>query len=267
MFEEQAPPRQAGELRWGMMGITVRVLPSFWFISGLLAWVFIGRVAQGNALLIAIGLDVASIFIALLFTKLVQSLVYRSYGLYSTIVIQDFGGLVIPEAEPLHRLQRIVVALASPFSCFLLYAVVYYTNREFNWAANIPPFTQFVYFILTIVGLFWGIIGLLPIYPYPGGRVMLEVFTYFSNLGGLLATLIISIVIGVAYIVYYIAVDITHTIREIPIFENFPLPASMFVAIFFGMATLRNIQLLQQVRAQTRSYRVMADDQEPWENR
>ncbi|WP_020468837.1 zinc metalloprotease [Zavarzinella formosa] len=262
VYEEQAPPRQAGELRWTVFGISYRILPSFWLISALLAYVFIGPNVGG------IAVDVACIFVAIVFTTLVQGIVYRSYGLYSTVVIQEFGGGVIPEAEPPTALQRIIVALASPFSCFLLYAVVYYSNQEFKWAVASPPYSQFAYFILCVVGLFWGIIGLLPIYPYPGGRVMLEVFGYFSPVKGLIATLIMSIIVGVAYVAYVGAVVFAKVMPEIPIYDKITLPASIFVGVFFAIATIRNVQLLNIVRAQRRQYRANEYvDDAPWDNR
>ena len=110
-----------------------------------------------------------------MFTELVQGLVYRSYGLRSTVVIQDFGGGIYPEHEPPTALQRIVVALSNPASSFLLCAIVYYSNQEYDWK-NVNPYLGFAYFILWIISLFWGIIGLLPIFPYPGGRVLMELF-------------------------------------------------------------------------------------------
>ncbi len=261
MYEEHAPPRQAGELRWTVFGIHYRVLPTFWFVSALLAFMFIGMRPDG------IAVDVGCIFVAIVFTTLVQGLVYRSYGLYSTVVIQEFGGGVTPEAAPPNRLQRIVVALASPFSCFLLYALVYYSNQEYQWSQH-SQYTEFAYFILKIVGLFWGIIGLLPIYPYPGGRVMLEIFSIPSPIKGLIATLVVSILIGVAYIGFFLAAYLGKMPSELPIYEQIRLPANMFVAVFFGIATVRNVQLLNMIRAQRRQYRPDLDaDDAPWESR
>src|SRR5262245_27074257 len=235
-------------------------MPSFFLIAALLAFLFVGFKPT------AIAIDVACIFFAIVFTELVQGLVYRSYGLRSTVLIQDFGGGIYPESEPPTALQRIVVALASPASSFLLLAVVYYSNQQYDWR-NANPYAGFAYFILWLISLFWGIIGLLPIFPYPGGRVMLELLSLASPRSGLTATLIISIVVGLAYIAYTAAVYFRQ-IREIPLLHGTVLPASIILSVFLGLAVARNWQLLQMVRAQQKAYDTRSDeydDRAPWE--
>lgn len=268
MFVYQEPPRTALELRWRMAGIRFRVLPTFFLISALIAYIFVGF----NP--VAMAIDVACIFVAIVFTELIQGLVYRSYGLRSTVLIQDFGGGIYPEAEPPSAVQRIVVALAAPASSFLLLAVVYYSNQEYGWGGkDAHVYARFAYQILWIISLFWGIIGLLPIFPYPGGRVMLEVFNLLSPRNGLVLTLVISILVGVAYVVYVVAVVFLRTMTEVPVplVEGVRLPANIILAIFFAIATMRNWQILQYALAQRRQagryeyddYR--DDDRAPWE--
>jgi hypothetical protein len=244
-----------------MAGVKFRVLPSFFLIAALLAFVFVGF----NP--VAIAIDVACIFFAIVFTEFVQGLVYRSYGLRSTVLVQDFGGGIYPEAEPPTALQRIVAALSSPASSFLLFAVVYYSNQEYQWRAA-HPYLNFAYFILWLISLFWGIIGLLPIFPYPGGRVMLEVLNLMSPRSGLVLTLVISIAVGMAYIAYVAAVVLFKTMREIPLVQGLFLPASIILAVFFAITTMRNFQLLGMARAMQRqrsSYDDYHDDRAPWE--
>src|SRR5262245_40868355 len=119
-----------------MAGIRFRVLPSFFLIAALLAGLFIWPIVGNNLVALAIGIaiDVACIFFAIVFTEFIQGLVYRSYGLRSTVLVQDFGGGIYPDAEPPTALQRIVVALSAPASSFLLLAVVYYSNQEYHWS-------------------------------------------------------------------------------------------------------------------------------------
>jgi len=260
VIEFREPPRTGFELTWTMLGVRFRVMPSFFLVAALIAFLFVGF----NV--IAIAIDVACIFFAIVFTEFVQGLVYRSYGLRSTVVVQDFGGGIYPEHEPPTALQRIVAALSSPASSFLLFAVVYYSNQEYGWR-NINPYTGFAYFILWLVSLFWGIIGLLPIFPYPGGRVMMELLTQLSSRNGLAATLVISMILALAYIAYTVAVY-SRTMQEIPLLKGAVLPASIIVSVFLGFATARNWQLLQMVRAQQRPYRTDQDeydDRAPWE--
>jgi len=260
VIEFREPSRTGFELRWSMFGVRFRVLPSFFIIAALLAYVFV------RLDVVAMAVDVACIFIAIAFTELVQGLVYRSYGLRSTVIIQEFGGGIYPEREPPTVLQRIAVALASPASSFLLYAIVFYSNKEYHWAAAVP-YGNFAYQILYIVTAFWGIIGLLPILPYPGGRVMLEVLTAISPRNGLVATLTISIVVGLAYIAYVAAVLLGH-MREVPLVENFVLPASIIIAVFFALAVMHNWQMLRYARSMRRGQDDPVDDygdHAPWE--
>jgi stage IV sporulation protein FB len=146
----------------------------------------------------------------------------------------------------------------------LLYAIVYYSNQEYQWA-QAHPYLGFAYFILWIVSLFWAIIGLLPIFPYPGGRALGEILTAMLGRTGMLLTLVLSIAVGIAYIAYVALVYFNH-MDHIPLPGKERLPASIFVAVFFAIATMRNWQILQMVRAQGRRYE--ADDygeKSPWE--
>ena len=162
----QEPPRSGFELTWTLFGVRFRLLPSFFLFSALLAYVFIRPFFPNpQTLIIGIAVDVACIFVTVVFTEFVQGMVYRSYGLRSTVVIQEFGGGIYPDHEPTLRIQRIVVALANPASCFLLFALVYYSNEEYQWRAT-NDYTRFAYFILCLITLFWGIIGFLPMFPY-----------------------------------------------------------------------------------------------------
>jgi stage IV sporulation protein FB len=260
VIEFREPPRTGLELRWFLFGIRFRVLPSFFLVSAILAFLFVGFNPIG------IAIDVACIFFAIVFTEFVQGIVYRSYGLRSTVLIQEFGGGIYPEAQPPTALQRIVVALANPASSFLLLALVYYSNQEYHWRDE-NKYLGFAYFILWLVSLFWGIIGLLPIFPYPGGRVMLELLTLVSPRNGLVWTLVISIVVALAYIAYSVAVYFSQMV-ELPLVEGYKLPASIILSVFLALATFNNWQFLQIARAQRRQYSTYDDyhdDKAPWE--
>jgi hypothetical protein len=261
VIEFREPPRTGFELAWTMFGTRFRIFPSFFLICAILAFLFVGF----NLVLILI--DVACIFLAILFTEFVQALVYRSYGIRSAIVIQEFvGGGVYPESIPPTAIQRIVAALSNPASSFLLYALVYYSNLEYGWR-DANRYASAAYFILWLVSWVWGIIGLMPIFPYPGGKVVLELLSLVSPRNGLVMTLVISIALALAYIVYTGFVYFGK-LREVRLWEGWFLPASIILAVFLGITTARNWQLLQMVRAQQRPSRTDRDeydDRAPWE--
>jgi stage IV sporulation protein FB len=259
MYQMQEPPPGPFELRFNLLGIRYRVSPSFWIISALLAYLFIGDRLAG------IVVDVACIFFAIVFTEFIQGMVYRSYGIRALVHIKEFGGGIYPEREPPMRLQRIVVELAKPASCFILAAAVYYSNESLKWQKE-DPLAGFAYFILLLVSLFWGIISLLPIFPYPMGKVVMEIATLISPRNGLPFTLIVSIVIGIAYIAYAVGVYFRH-VPELILFNGLPLPASIIAAVFFGLSVMMNFQLLKLVLAARKQY--VADDygdRAPWDN-
>lgn len=261
------PPRSGFELSWRIFGIRVRVFPSFFIVTALIVGILIWL--HGNldpvTMAFVIVIDVACLFAALLFVGYVQGLVYRSYGIRSTILVRELIGGIVPDAEPPTVIQRIAVALANPASSFLLWAIVYYSNQEWHWS-KLNAVTGLSYFILWAISLFWGIIGLLPVYPYSGGRVMLEVLTLLSPRNGLTWTLMISVLVGIAYVAYTGLVYFRY-MREIPLVENVTLPANIFVAFFFALSVMNNWQTLQIVRAhRPGSHDVdYEDDRAPWE--
>jgi hypothetical protein len=252
-----------------MFGVRFRVFPSFFVLSALLAGVLTYLIVGNNipVLLIATAINVMCIFVALVFTEFVQGLVYRSYGLHSTAILSELGGGIYPEAEPPTVLQRIAVALAAPASSFLLYAIVEYSNEAYHWS-KWNQFAGLAFMILWIVSLVWGIIGLLPIFPYPGGRVLLEILTFVTPRNGLVMTLVISIALGIAYVAYTIAVRYLHQMQPIPLPGGVFLPANLLLAVFILLATLRNWELLRYARAARRGYDEPVDDygdHAPWE--
>jgi hypothetical protein len=192
--------------------------------------------------------------------------VYRSYGLRSTVVLRELGGGIYPEHEPPSALQRIVAFLAAPASSFLLFAIVHYSNEEYQWS-KIHDLLGLAYVILWIISAFWGVIGLLPIFPYSGGRILLEVLNLVTPRNGLVLTLIASIICAIAYIAYTVGVVYLRQPR-IPLPGGFSLPPSVLLAVFMVLTTMQNWQLLQYARAQRRGYSEPVndyDDRSPWE--
>ncbi|MEZ6140687.1 MAG: hypothetical protein R3B84_08970 [Zavarzinella sp.] len=252
----QQPYRSPFELRWRMAGIEFRVTPTFWIIALLIAYFVIGRF---HPALMAV--DVACIFVSLVFGLLVRGLVYRSYGLRSVAVLQDLGSSVTPEAEPPFTIQRIVAALSTPAAAFALFMLVRITNKEFNWARSHPPYTVFAYIILYYVNLVWGILSLLPVFPMSGGVVIKEILTKFSPINGLRATFILSFLIGAAYCVYCIMV-LTNNMERVMVTKDLPLPANLFAAFIFGFLAYQNLMILNHVNRQIKQIRSIRNDTE-----
>jgi len=260
------PDRSTFELRWRVFGIHFRVMPSFWLISAVIAYVLFNPLLGRDPTRLALGIatDVGSYFLALVAMELVQGLVYRSYGIGSTAVIQDFGSTIMPDEEPPTRLQRITAALSAPASAWLMFALVYYSNQSYGWR-DVSFYTLLAYELLWIATLFWGIIGLLPIYPYPGGLVLLELLTAISPRGGLAATLVVSIGVALAYVAYTVLYLLGH-VPLLRLRENVRLPPSIVASVFFGISVLHNWQLLRHALARRSDDREAEyESHSPWE--
>jgi hypothetical protein len=261
------PDRGGFELGWSLFGVRFRIFPSFFLFSGLLAavliWVVFPKLPP-EKFIIGVVVDVACIFVALAFTGFIQGLVYRSYGIRSSVVIQEFGSGVHPEAMPPLRLQRIVVALASPASSFLLFALVYYSNQEWHWSRT-SLYAEFAYLILYIITLVWGILGFLPMFPYPGGKVMLELLSFVTPRYGIQLTLGLSILIGLA-VLADTAILLIKGRSYIPWMNTLHPYIRIFIAIFFAINTAQNWHLLQRSRVTVRQAEEY-DDRSEWEKK
>ena len=268
MIEFREPSRTGFELGWSLFGIRFRIFPSFFVYYGILAAILIYLFVSQDLVIVAIGtaIDVACITVAFLFIGFVQGLVYLSYRLRSTVVLREFSTGVYPQAAPPYTIERIVVALANPAACLLLFALVYYSDQQYGWSKT-SVLAQVVYIFLKFISLFWAIVGLLPILPYSGGQVMSEVLSYLFGVRGFALALMISIGVAAAYIIYVVAVRFGKY-PEIELLDGVWLPASIILAIFFALSISSNWQMLQVTQAQRRqysSYDDQYDDRTPWE--
>jgi len=264
------PPRTGFELAWTFFGIRFRVFPSFFLIYGLIialfAWAHPAIRNNPTALAFVVALNVGCVFVAILFVSFVEGLVYRSYGLRSTVVVREFSSGLYPEAAPPTVLQRIAVALSYPGACFLLLALLVYSDKSYHWSQT-SDIAKVIFDLMHLICWVWAVIGLLPMFPYPGGRVMLEIFSLMSPRHGLTMTLVVSILVGVAYIAYSVAVYLGY-LREVELWNGVYLYSSLFISIFFALSVMQNWETLQMVRAQQKAYDTRSDeydDRAPWD--
>lgn len=262
-------PKSPLEIRFGFLGIKVQIKPLFWLFAGFFALFLayqVGALANPLAAGLIIAVDIVCFLISILVGYLAPALIYRSYNLRSLVIVQDFGGGVFPEAEPPLRLQRIMVAAATPLAHLGLYALVFYSDQQMNWKNN-NVVTQLAYLLLQLMNFYWAIILSLPIYPFPGGRIMLEITTYFNRKWGILFTLGFSFVLatGIAVLGWLRYFNQTPPFLKEPNIE-FITPGILGTVIFTWLA-LRCYQTFTQTRklliAQTAD--PYDDDTPPWE--
>lgn len=166
MFETAPTPF---DVRFPLFGIPIRIHPSFWLISVLLLYDIVAIRP------IAAGLVLAALFFSILCHELAHALVFRRYRIHSSIVIYCFGGLTRPDYNPPRYTQRIAVSLAGPLTNFLIMGLTWGTNQIEPWRMlSIDVFILYDY--LFYLNLFLGVINLLPIWPFDGGQISMELW-------------------------------------------------------------------------------------------
>lgn len=269
-------PKSPFEIRVRFLGIEVQIRPMFWLFAGLLAGLLawqMGAFQNPPFAALIIGVDVACFLISVLVGYLTPAFVYRSYGLRSIVVIQDLGGGVFPEAEPPTRLQRIVAAAAQPIAHLALFAAIYYSDQEFKWQ-NTNAFTKLTYLLLKYINFYWAIILSLPIYPFPGGKILLEVATLFNRKWGTLFTLGLSFLLAtiIAALSWLrVTGNTPQFLRNLELggVRLSDMTPGFIGAILFTLIAMRCYQTFEMARRQFRSQAPPAydDDVPPWERR
>ena len=109
------PPATPYDLRFQLMGISIRVTPFFWVAAAVLGWDLAASIHEGvqeaaafdaqyapfaesdpgQGILLVIW--VAAVFLSVLVHEFGHAVVMRYYGIRSYIVLYHFGGLAVPE--------------------------------------------------------------------------------------------------------------------------------------------------------------------------
>ena len=257
------PPRTPYDLRFRLLRFPVRVHPLFWLGAALLGANYLD--AGPEYLLIW----VAVVLVSIVVHELGHAVVLRRFGTESQIVLYIFGGLAVPWAAVSGRGRRILVSLAGPVAGFLLYGLIYASNRAFAWAtlpnglpANGVPL-WFLYQMLIFVNLYWGILNLLPVYPLDGGQVSREVCVHVWGTRGRRTSLKLSIAVAGLIAVYSLLCMLEARsgggfTASLP--GWFPR-GSLWTAILFALLAFQSYQELQRQSWADTHW----DDRVPWE--
>jgi len=95
-----------------------------------------------------------------------------------------------------------------------------------------PSFSYLSFFLFAVfvIGMFWGILNLMPVYPLDGGQIFREVCLMVSPRNGMNASLVVSAAVGAMI-----------TLLSLGIGEP-------FIALMFGILAWQSIQMLQTRR-------------------
>ena len=173
-----------------LFGIPVYIRPSFWVVLAI----FGGALSISSVEdLIYPALFVIAGFVAILSHEMGHALVGRKLGGgQQTIVLELFGGLTSSHGMQLTRGGRALMILAGPMMTLLLgiislgltWNIVAPVMTSYNlnfWDLAISPFTAalispklYILSCLIMIGEWWTILNLLPIYPLDGGQLIAQ---------------------------------------------------------------------------------------------
>ncbi|MCL2348200.1 MAG: site-2 protease family protein [Planctomycetaceae bacterium] len=221
------PQQTPFDIRFTLFRIPISVGPFFW----LVALIFCSDFRDGK--LIAIG--VFAFFLAILVHELGHALVIRYiFGASPWVVLHGFGGLTFHQPPYYYRTPRyagrILISFAGPMAGFLLSFLCYFLAGHFG-EETLGKYLYFLLGFLYIIGIFWGVINLLPVYPLDGGQICREICQWIGPRRGVRVSLYISAVTGI-----------------IAAMLGFLLFRSFFLPLLFGLLAYQSIQMLQMRR-------------------
>ncbi len=178
----------AYDLKFSLLGIPVRVHPSFWLVAALLGW------NDQNLALVA--LWIVCMLVSIVVHEFGHGLTAQRFHGSPSILLYAMGGLCQSEGQR-SKPQRLAVVLAGPAAGFLLLVVSLLTTTVFLGvtpgehvalitagfgfrADQLQIFSALrkfggqyplnLYFFMVQINLLWTLFNLLPIWPLDGGQ-------------------------------------------------------------------------------------------------
>ena len=220
------PQQTPFDIRFSLFRIPVSVGPFFW----LIALIICSNFRDGK--MVAIGMF--AVFLAILVHELGHALVIRYiFGASPWVMLHGFGGLTFHQPPYYYRTPRhagrILISLAGPMAGFLLSFLCLFLVYRFG-EEKLGTYLNFLLNVLGFIGIVWGVINLLPVYPLDGGQICREICQWIAPKRGVRVSLYISAVTGI------VAAMLGLWTRNV------------FLILFFGLFAYQSIQMLQMRR-------------------
>jgi stage IV sporulation protein FB len=244
------------DLHFRVFGIPVRVQPWFWLIMALLGS---SNMQEGLEFVV---IWVLCGFVSVLVHELGHALAYRIFGSRSAITLHGFGGYAETNNPPYHAWQRLIVYAAGPGAGFALVGVVVVSAMLTGWPAR-NAYLMEAYFDLWFMGVFWGILNLLPIWPLDGGRMTREVLVLLRIRNADMRTHQISIFFALLLVTLALVKMLRLNVPALDPILPF-VPTSLMLTIWLGLFAYQNWQMLQIHLQQRNFYDRYDDDSPPW---
>jgi membrane-associated protease RseP (regulator of RpoE activity) len=236
------PAETPYDLRFRLLGISVRVHPLFWLVIALL-----GGIGHEGFTPKDVVIFMACAFVSIVVHEYGHGLVARAFGYHPWIVLHTFGGLCISEAERRSGWHRLIELICGPGAGFLLAGVIYSVHSVLlSSGASISETGEQIYLDLMWINIGWGVLNLLPIYPLDGGQITGVVLSMFNPRQGMRWTHIISLV--TAGVLAIVALQFLK---------------SLYTTIVFAVLAVLNFQALQTLHHYAK-YGNYEDDADWW---
>jgi stage IV sporulation protein FB len=185
------PPTSRWDLRARLWGAEIRIRPIFWASSVLVGIIFYRDPEAGGVSMF--GLWLSAVVLSFLAHEAGHLLVARLLKVPTHIVLSGLGGHVFG-LEQTNRWRRVLILLAGPLASFLVLAVLWGVTAlplAQKWRDALAPIVS----LLMWINAFWALINVLPVWPFDGGRITLEIGDALFGSRGQTAALLVSLVV------------------------------------------------------------------------
>ncbi|MDO4751088.1 MAG: hypothetical protein Q4A24_03185 [Akkermansia sp.] len=213
---------------FSLFGVRVTIHPSIWAVLALMGYMLSG----GEFGLLGVALFVVAGFFSLLAHEMGHALVGRSLGGGIPMVeLAWLGGACVNEEVKLSRTGRVLTTLAGPLASvalalpvlgWLIAAGGSLGNGLYLLGGMIlgmmpavlveqyPPMLALFAAYLVQVGVWWGVLNLLPIYPLDGGLIMTSLMhsprkVHLFSMIAAIALALLALYMGFLFMVFLLA--------------------------------------------------------------
>ena len=177
-------------IHFTLFGIPIYIRPTFWIVLAIFGGIL--GVSSVESLIYP-ALFVIAGFIAILSHELGHALVGRKLGGgQQTIILELFGGVTSSHGMQLPRAGRVLMILAGPMMTLILGVIsiliawnivgpVLTANGKDFWDLVLYPYLAtavspklYILSCLIMIGEWWTVLNLLPIYPLDGGQLVAQ---------------------------------------------------------------------------------------------
>ncbi|MBX3438566.1 MAG: hypothetical protein KF861_13825 [Planctomycetaceae bacterium] len=214
------------DLQFSVLGIPVRVIPTFWLLAVVLGWTYSQFGWEYLAAWVAV------VFVSIMIHELGHAVMASSFGYPPRIFLYHFGGLAMFTPHGNYTAGKsILITLAGPGvglafgGCVILASRLLMQNN-----AGLSPLWLETIHMLVFANIGWSLLNLLPVLPLDGGQVCRDVCTSLSPRRGELWAIRIALVVAGAVALWAFTAQ------------------QLYVGLLFGLMCYQNFQELQQRR-------------------